>query len=199
MKSSMPVQHRIGPVFSFFFTAWYNPHMPDLDNIQGIGVLPLEVFIVNYAGGDKLVKCVESLLSSDYPSLRVRIIDNPPHDPIIGTIKGQFPQVEIIESTTNVGYAGAMHIAAKESQSELLVVCNNDLVFDISCLTGLVADYRESGAAAVSARVINPGEGPLESGYNATLNPLFFLVSGVFTDRSRAVYPSGACFLISLL
>ena len=136
------------------------------------------------------------MVSSGYPALKVRIIDNPPSDPIIETINKNFPNVEIIKPPVNVGYAGAMHIAAKECRSELLVIANNDLIFESTCLNELIKCWKETGAAAVSARVINPGETQIQSAYNASLNPLFFLIYGVFADRSRAVYPSGACFLI---
>jgi GT2 family glycosyltransferase len=60
----------------------------------------------------------------------------------------------------------------------------------------MVAAQVSTEAAAVSARIINPNEGEIELNRNASLNPFFFLVSGVFEDRSRAVYPSGACFLV---
>jgi hypothetical protein len=157
---------------------------------------PIEVFIVNYSGDEQLLKCVESLLESDYPEYHIRVVDNPPYDPILDEIKNQHPQIDVIKPETNVGYAGAIHIAAKACSTDLLIICNNDIVFKPDCLTELVRTYKNTRAAAVSARIVNPNETHLESEYNATLNPLFFLIDGVFSDRSQAVYPSGACFLI---
>ncbi|MCX6645036.1 MAG: hypothetical protein NTY09_01555, partial [bacterium] len=39
-------------------------------------------------------------------------------------------------------------------------------------------------------------ESEIEKSTNASLNPLLYLMDGVFTDRTKAVYPSGACFLL---
>ena len=156
----------------------------------------IEVFIVNYSGGEKLQKCIESLLTSDYPALDVRIIDNPPKDPVVNKIRAYYPEVDVIEPERNVGYAGAIHIAVKKCHTEQLVICNNDLEFTPDCISKLVQTMETSGAAAVSARIVNPGESEIESKYNASLNPMYFLIDGVFSDRSKAVYPSGACFLI---
>jgi len=156
----------------------------------------LEIFVVNYAGGEKLIDCVRSLLASDYASFLVHIIENNSSDPAIDTIRREYPDVDIIELDENIGYAGAMHVAHEKCSSDFLVICNNDLVFKPDCLAKLVAARQSTNAAAISARIINPHETELESGLNASLNPLFFLIHGVFEDRSRAVYPSGACFLI---
>ncbi len=157
---------------------------------------PVEAFIVNYAGGEKLVSCVESLLASDYPSLRVRVIENNSRDDAIPLLREKHPGVDIIELEENVGYAGAMHVAAEKCESGLLIICNNDLVFEPDCVSKMVKTHLSSGASAVSARIVNPDETELERTTNASLNPLYFLVGGVFTDRTKAVYPSGACFLI---
>jgi len=170
--------------------------MPDGDNINKPDHTPIEVFVVNYYGGEKLLNCVKSLLASMYRPFRVRIIDNPPRDPVLDEIITLYPHVEIIEPPANVGYAGAIHIAAEKCQSDLLIICNNDLLFSPGCIPKLVATYHQTRAAAVSPRIVNPNEGHLEANYNATLNPLYFLINGVFADRSRAVYPSGACFLV---
>ena len=170
--------------------------MPNRDNNHNPEHPPIEVFVVNYSGGEKLLNCVRSLLGSMYRPLRVRIIDNPPRDHVLNEISALYPQVEIIEPPSNVGYAGAMHIAAERCSSELLIICNNDLQFTPGCIPRLVGTYVQTGAAAVSARIVNPNESRLESEYNASLNPLYFLINGVFSDRSRAVYPSGACFLV---
>lgn len=170
--------------------------MPFGADIPGPANPRVDVFVVNYAGGEMLIKCVESILTSDYQFFQLHIIENNSGDPAIDTVRQKYTDVNIIELTENVGYAGAMHVAYEKCSSGLLVICNNDLVFEPDCLSKMVAAQLSSGAAAVSARIINPDESELESRGNASLNPLFYLISGVFEDRSRAVYPSGACFLI---
>jgi hypothetical protein len=170
--------------------------MPNGDNIHNPDHPQIEVFVVNYYGGEKLLHCVKSLLGSMYRPFRVRIIDNPPRDPVLDEIIALYPQVDIIEPPSNVGYSGAIHIAAEKCQTDLLIICNNDLLFSTGCIPKLVAVYRQTHAAAVSPRIINPNESHLEANYNATLNPLYFLINGVFADRSRTVYPSGACFMV---
>ena len=170
--------------------------MPGVDQPAELHGTPLEVFVVNYLGGENLLECISSLYASDYPAVAIRIIDYPPYDPVLDEAAKRYPGVEIIKPGANRGYAGAMHIAAAKCSRELLVICNNDLVFEPDCLGKMVDVHESSGAASVSARIVNPDESPIESGFNASLNPFFYLIHGVFNDRTRAVYPSGACFLI---
>jgi GT2 family glycosyltransferase len=48
----------------------------------------------------------------------------------------------------------------------------------------------------VSAVIEHENESGLEKSTNASLNPLLYLIPGIFKDRTKAVYPSGACFLL---
>jgi GT2 family glycosyltransferase len=155
------------------------------------------VVIIDYDGRDVFPGCARSLAASVSPSTKITIIDNaspsPSQDLVPPDLAGRF---EIIRLDKNIGYAGAIAKAWAIGDETYLVVANNDLEFTPGWLDALVETAERTGAHAVSAVIVHENETDLEKSTNASLNPLLHLIPGVFKDRTKAVYPSGACFLL---
>ncbi|HDS29889.1 MAG TPA: glycosyltransferase family 2 protein, partial [Firmicutes bacterium] len=96
----------------------------------------------------------------------------------------------------NIGYAGAIAKAWTLYDEEFLVIANNDIEFTPGWLESLISCAEREDAHAVSAVIRHENETEIDTNTNSSLNPLLFLIPGIFTDRTKAVYPSGACFLL---
>jgi len=155
------------------------------------------VVIVEYDGADVLPRCLASLAETVRPDVLITVLDNaspaPAKDLIPDAIRDR---IEIERLEENVGYAGAIARAWDIGNERYLVIANNDLEFTDGWLDALVEAAERSGAHAVSAVIEHENASELERSSNASLNPLLYLIPGVFSDRTRAVYPSGACFLL---
>ena len=157
----------------------------------------VRVVIVDYNGRDVLPACLTSLATTVAPGIPLTVIDNASPAPSGESVPDNFRnRIEIIRSEKNEGYAGAIFRAWTIGNEKYLIIANNDIEFTPGWLDALVDTAENSGAYAVSAVIEHENESDLEKSTNASLNPLLYLIPGIFTDRTKAVYPSGACFLL---
>ena len=155
------------------------------------------VVVVEYDGEAVLPDCLASLVRTVPPDIPITVIDNASPTPAESLIPLDLKdRVEILRLQTNIGYAGAIAEAWSLGDEEFVVIANNDLEFTDGWLRAFIEAAERTGAHAVSATIEHDHSTPLESSTNASLNPLLYLIPGVFRDRTKAIYPSGACFLL---
>ncbi len=90
---------------------------------------PLGVVIVHYKQPELLVRCVESLRFSDYPALRIIVVDSASDPASLERLQARLPGVEWIASADNVGYTGGNNLGlarAMESGCEQILLLNAD-------------------------------------------------------------------------
>jgi len=157
----------------------------------------VRVVVIDYDGADVLPLCLESLAGSVDSTVPISVLDNASPFPSKALIpESLLNRIDLIQLGKNNGYAGAIAYAWENFSEEFLIIANNDLEFTPGWLEKLIDTAETTGAHAVSAVIDHGTESDLEKSTNASLNPLFYLIKGVFKDRTVAVYPSGACFLL---
>lgn len=155
------------------------------------------VVVVDYDGADVLPACLTSLIATVPPDIPVTVLDNASPSPSTGLLPDTIrSRIEVIRLEQNVGYAGAIEKAWSIGTEPMLIIANNDLKFEPGWLESLLEFARNENAHAVSATIVHESDSELEKTTNASLNVLLYLVPGVFKDRTKAVFPSGACFLL---
>jgi N-acetylglucosaminyl-diphospho-decaprenol L-rhamnosyltransferase len=90
---------------------------------------PLGVVIVHYKQPELLVRCVESLRSSDYPALRIIVVDSASESASLDRLQVRLPEVEWIACADNVGYTGGNNLGlarAMEAGCEQILLLNAD-------------------------------------------------------------------------
>jgi GT2 family glycosyltransferase len=90
---------------------------------------PFDIGIVNYNGGEYLLRCVESLLAQKDISPAIHILDNNSSDGSLEKVKKRFPGCTIIQSSYNSGYAGGCNRLLRSMNSDIIAFCNMDLEF----------------------------------------------------------------------
>ncbi|GHF77982.1 GT2 family glycosyltransferase/glycosyltransferase involved in cell wall biosynthesis [Amycolatopsis bartoniae] len=95
---------------------------------QGDTPLPLvSVIVVNYRGASDTITCLRALADDlDYPRLEILVVDNASGGDDVARIKAALPDVKLIESPTNLGFAGGCNLGAKQAQGSVLAFLNND-------------------------------------------------------------------------
>jgi len=102
------------------------------------------LIIVNYNGGQTVIKCLESVNRQVFRPHRIIVVDNASCDTSLFTIKKRFPEVEIIRNNTNLGFAVANNIAVREAYNcHWVALLNPDAFPDPTWLENLIAVAEE--------------------------------------------------------
>lgn len=99
------------------------------------------ILILNWNGWKDTIECINSCLKLAYPNYRILIIDNGSSDNSEEILKKQFPNLEIIQTGSNLGFAGGNNVGIRQALKEgadYVWLLNNDTVVDSNALTELV-------------------------------------------------------------
>jgi GT2 family glycosyltransferase len=118
--------------------------------------------ILNTNRRQDTLECLASLAASDYPRHRTIVLDNASTDGSVEAIRTAFPDVQIIELSENLGYAGNNNVgiaAAVGQGADWVFVLNEDTVMAADCLSRLVeAGERDARIGIVGPMVYHHGE-----------------------------------------
>lgn len=164
------------------------------------------VGIVNWNTRDLLAGCLQRLLTAE-PSAELWVLDNGSTDGSAVCVREHFPQVHLIESPTNLGFAAGVNQLVAACRTPYVVLFNTDAVPQPGALSRL-RDYLVSHphVAAVGPRLTD------ETGRTVGCHDRF---PGIWTevlnllgvrkppahddDRQHVDWIGGACFMVSRL
>ena len=99
----------------------------------------LSIIIPHLKGQKILDACVQSILkcvtSIDY---EIIIVNNNCVDVSIVYVQKKFPNIKIIHSKNNKGYAGGCNLGAKNAVGHFLLFLNNDTILTKNCVENLI-------------------------------------------------------------
>jgi GT2 family glycosyltransferase len=132
--------------------------------------------------------CLESLASTVDDSTKILAIDNGSTDGTGEYLRG-LKGISVIDNRSNLGCASAWNQGVRSTNSEWLVILNNDVILSQGWLEGLV-EYAEENRADLVSPAIREGE------YNYDLGKY----AGEFVKRmthvARPGEAHGICFLV---
>ena len=100
---------------------------------------PVRVVVLNYNGAGRIERCLERLLATRYPDLRVTVVDNASIDGSPASIEQGFPEVELIENGANLGFSRGNNRALRVADEPYLGLLNPDTEVEPDWLQPLVA------------------------------------------------------------
>lgn len=98
----------------------------------------MTIVIPHFNGEEILRRCLVSISATQYPSYLVHVVDNASTDRSIQMVRSKFPEVKVIRSRHNLGYAGGCNLGIQSSESEYVLLLNNDAVVSPDWLEPLV-------------------------------------------------------------
>jgi GT2 family glycosyltransferase len=104
----------------------------------------LAVVIVNWNSREDVLAGIHSLRHQPSFGLDIVVVDNGSSDGSVGAIRREFPDVRVIESGTNLGFAEGCNRGIKATSSEWVFLLNNDAAVAPSCM----AELRRAAAGA---------------------------------------------------
>jgi len=119
--------------------------------------------VLNWNGPDSTIRCVEAICRSRPVCPTVIIVDNGSEDDSCARFRERFPDVELIETGANLGYAGGNNRGlelAVERGAKTVALLNNDVEVDPDCLAQLSMELeRDPTVGAVGPIVVTPANG----------------------------------------
>src|ERR1700730_5456094 len=85
--------------------------------------------VLNWNGWSDTIECLDALYQCTYLNVTVIVVDNGSTDDSVASIRGAHPDVLLIESGTNVGFAGGNNIRIRHALAHgayYLWLLNND-------------------------------------------------------------------------
>lgn len=169
----------------------------------------ISVVIVNFYAEELLRRCLISLLKEKSPLIKeIILIDNGSNHHDESMLKKDFPQVEVIKNTKNIGFAKASNIGIKRAKCDFVLIMNCDIEITskaISMLWKHMLSHPECGI--VGAQLVYPDKKPqLSFGKDPSiLNELYQKIKTLLcekgiitTSKKRKLQVDlvlGACFL----
>ena len=92
----------------------------------------VNIFVLNWKGRDLTLDCLASLEKVTYSNANVIVIDNGSTDDSVFSIKEQYPETDIIELPTNLGFAGGNNAGFRSTanKADYTIFLNNDTIVD---------------------------------------------------------------------
>ncbi len=131
----------------------------------------VSIISVNYAQAEITSAMIRSIESISYPHYEIIIVDNvSDEDPSL--IVDRHPQVQLIRSDENRGFAGANNLGVAVAKGEYLLFLNNDTEVDPGFLEPLVAAFKDNESlGAVSPKIIYHNTAIIQYAGASKLNP----------------------------
>ena len=130
------------------------------------------VVVVTWQGAHLLPACLESLRRQTLPHT-VLVVDNGSTDGTEELLAERFPEVEVLQTGANLGFAGGVQSGIEAAGTPFVALLNNDAVADpgwLAALVGALAAAPEA-AAVTSRMLLQDTEPPLLNNTGVVLLP----------------------------
>ena len=115
------------------------------------------VIILNWNGYSDTIECINSVKQINYPNYELFIVDNGSIDNSEEIIREAFPDLTIIQTGENLGFAGGNNIGVKyafNSGADYVVLLNNDTIVDNFFLDELVTAVKKTPSIGIASSMI---------------------------------------------
>jgi GT2 family glycosyltransferase len=121
----------------------------------------ISVNLLLYKPGFYLKPCLKSIFSQTYKNIELLIIDNCSNDgtvdkakEIIASAEQSAPFCKIIANKENLGFAGGHNLGIRESRGELVVMVNQDVVFDENFIQNIVKVFTDNKIGSAQGKLL---------------------------------------------
>jgi GT2 family glycosyltransferase len=112
----------------------------------------ISIIILNWNGLNDTLECLDSVKKIDYPNFNVIVVDNGSTDNSVEVIKKRFPDVALIATGRNLGFAEGNNVGVTYAMSkgaDYILLLNNDTIVDAQLLSSLVEAAEQNPDAGI--------------------------------------------------
>jgi GT2 family glycosyltransferase len=126
-------------------------------------IMDLSVVIVNYNTRDLLRDCLNSVFNSKVDfEYNVIVVDNCSPDDSVQMVQREFPQVQLIASDVNGGYAYGNNLGLRQARGQHLLLLNADTILPPTALQDMMGFMEEHADAGVAGPKLVLADGSLD-------------------------------------
>jgi GT2 family glycosyltransferase len=119
------------------------------------------VALVNWNTGEHTLACIRSLLEARVRPSQVVVFDNASTDGSADTVAKAFPDIDVVRSPSNVGFATGTNACVRrlmDAQLDFIWILNNDTIVDGECLAMLLERAMVDGdVGAATGKILYAG------------------------------------------
>src|ERR1051325_3079625 len=149
-----------------------------------------------------------SLRKISYPNVEIIVIDNGSADDSISVLGKEFPEIQLIKTNQNLGFAGGNNVGIRVSKGDYLLLLNNDVEVTPGFLEPLVETLQnEPRAAVASPKIVFHGRNEMIQYAGSSKINMFTgrgrRIGYLETDNGQydSIHPTelghGACIMVS--
>jgi N-acetylglucosaminyl-diphospho-decaprenol L-rhamnosyltransferase len=131
--------------------------------------------VVSWNGAHLLPNCLDSLLAQTVAAdVEIVVVDNASEDGTAAMLAERYPQVIVIASEKNLGFAGGADLGIAGFNGSFTALLNNDATFDTDAIERMISVMEQPGNArvgAVTAKILLAGSYKLEHGFKEATAP----------------------------
>lgn len=129
-------------------------------------VVKLSILIVNYNGKHFFDACLRSIAEHVPFQYEVIVVDNASTDDSVEYLRSEYSEITLIESETNLGFAGGNNLAARHAKGDYLLLLNNDTILLNNITSALELMDNDDSIGILGARMLGRhGEYRYSAGY----------------------------------
>ena len=116
----------------------------------------VRVVVINFDGGAVTLRCLDALLACDHADqLEIVVVDNASVDGLLWTLQEHYPQVRVIVSDTNEGFARGCNLAMADLTGvDHVALINNDAIVEPGWLGPLLEAITPADVGAVVPKLL---------------------------------------------
>ncbi|MGI6296556.1 MAG: glycosyltransferase family 2 protein [Armatimonadota bacterium] len=143
----------------------------------------VSIIIVNWNTRDLLIDCLESI-RQNAPGCEVIVVDNASSDGSGDAVKEQYPQVKLIASEANLGFAAGNNLGIAEATGEYVLLLNPDTVVKPNAVD-IMREFlvNNPDAGAVGCRIENPDGSQQESNWMTFPSIGWLFLKALYLDK----------------
>ena len=173
--------------------------------------MKIAVVLLNW-NGQKLLEQFLPALVQYSPEATVYLADNASTDDSVAFVKASFPTIQIIENSSNLGFAGGYNMALKSIDADILALVNTDVEVTKNWLVPIIETFKTEPKTAIIQPKIKDFKNPEffeyagaaggfidQLGYPFCRGRIFDSLEkdvAQYEDDCEIFWASGACFFI---
>lgn len=168
----------------------------------------IAIILLNWNNSDFTIECIKSLKKTTYLNKKIIVVDNASSDDSLTKISSNFPEIDVIVNSKNLGFTGGNNVGIKRALQEnfdFIMLLNNDTIVEESFIEPLV-DAFGGNVGAVQPLILNyPEKGTIWNNGGSIDN---FLGRFISLDKNKSIksiekiknkrseWISGCCFML---
>lgn len=149
---------------------------------------PVSIIVLSYNTRDLTLSCLERFAPEALAAgWQVIVVDNGSQDGTAAAVSGMFPQVDVVRSAENRGFAAGNNLGLLRAQGDTLILMNSDVLAPFAALAALHAFLNEHlQIGALSPQLRTPDGSPQAFAYGGDPTLGYLLRRGLHRLLGRA-------------